>query len=411
MAPILEYAKQYAVGLLPFCNGPASTLSQDKKLPTTQPPVHIAGSQGTIPSLSAISLANGRVEVYGINFYTRNLTHRYWNGTQWNPDSLEELGGPNYNPPAAVTLGATDQIDVYDIDYRGSVWQKRWTRRGWEPSQLGYNQIDYNNALEPSLALSATSFGPARVDVFGTAAKKANNPKSIYHFTWNGTKNAWTSEILPDGNLDFASGPSAVAWAPNRIAVFAINSFKRLSYQFWNGITWRAAWIYFTDLQFQGTPVAIAGPVDLSGFFAHVIVFGIDSNGAVQTIAWDGRGFQSKFQNLGSSTDKTTGIKFVSVAAARLQNGWVEVLALGTDGRYYYKYRAADGWVPSATSWSVREGEFGSAPVVTSRGSGSQFDIFGATKSGELMHQSWNGTNFYPGDGSWEVLGKGLRVF
>ena len=411
MAPFLGYAKQYAVGLLPFCNGPASTLNNDQKLSATEPPAYFAGNEGTTPSLSAVYVANGRVEVYGVNSETKNLTHRWWNGKQWMPNGLEELGGPNYNPPVAVTLGSTDQVDVYDIDVKGSVRQKRWNGLGWKPGQLTYKKIDDKEALDPLLALSATSFGPTRVDIFGTAAKKANNPKSIYHFIWNGTKEEWTSEILPNGKVDFASGPSAVAWAPNRIAVFAINSLKYLSYQTFDGARWRGSWSWFTAFKFQGTPAVIAGPVDLFGFLAQVMVFGIDSNGAVQMMAWNGMWFHNNFQDLGSSTDSKTGLKFISVSAARTQSSFVEVVALGIDGNYYYKHRGSTGWSPNATSWYAMGGEWGSAPVVTSREGSDGFDIFGITKSDDLWHKSWNGTNFYPGAGSWEVLGKGLRVF
>ena len=67
-------------------------------------------------------------------------------------------------------------------------------------------------------------------------------------------------------------------------------------------------------------------------------------------------------------------------------------------------------WQPSVDSWYDKGGSFASAPSVVSwiKDANQRFDIFGITPDGNLAHQTWYGSGWYPGPDSWETLGGGL---
>ena len=57
------------------------------------------------PSISAISWGFNRMDVFGNNMDTRALSHKFWDGYQWQPSvqDLENLGDNYGGPPGAVS--------------------------------------------------------------------------------------------------------------------------------------------------------------------------------------------------------------------------------------------------------------------------------------------------------------------
>ena len=185
MAPLLQRATQYLIKLLPISSGTLGSLSGSTGLSIPESEDALA-TTGTIPSLSAIAPVTNRVDVYGV-FATQNISHHYWDGRQWNSSGIEDLGGPGNNPPRVVSLGPESEL-IYYVDPSGSVLQKNWTGKSWLPGPFTFTKVGQANLLDPSLALSATSWGTSKVDLFGTAAGKSGAQKGIYHFSWDGLK-------------------------------------------------------------------------------------------------------------------------------------------------------------------------------------------------------------------------------
>lgn len=40
-----------------------------------------------------------------------------------------------------------------------------------------------------------------------------------------------------------------------------------------------------------------------------------------------------------------------------------------------------------------------------------RIDIFGVTSGGELVHQAWQGKEWYPAIDKWEIIGGNLKTF
>ena len=406
MAPLLRRATQILLQLLPFSNGPLSRLDH-KEEHSAQEPANFLAIQGTIPSLSAISIGVDRIDVYGASIASQspNLLHRYWDGKGWMPQGkFELLGSPCYNPAIAVPIDSS-RMDVYDINYDGNLWQKKWNGNAWLPSQSKFTPVSEQAVLDPSLAPSVTSCSTSRVDVFGTTANKPGVQNGVYHLIWDSVKKAWTPEFFSYTIPGSLSGPSAVCSAADRLFFFVITSDGEVIYQWWNGITW-SSWMYLLGPpKFQGTPCAIAGPN------TDYLVFATGVDGLVYMKSSADSVF-AKWTNLGDATATTSGLKFLSVAAVK-QPGTdiVELVALGTDKSYYYKWWNAGVWQPGALTWLPKGGgRFASAPTVTSWGVG-RMDIFGIAQNGDLLHQYWANGTWTPGDQQYEVLGNGLKAF
>ena len=70
-------------------------------------------SQGTA-SLSAISWAANRIDIFGQNVENGAISHKWWDGYQWNPTGnlMEELGAEAAAAPVGVTWGKGNQTPM-----------------------------------------------------------------------------------------------------------------------------------------------------------------------------------------------------------------------------------------------------------------------------------------------------------
>lgn len=97
------------------------------------------------------------------------------------------------------------------------------------------------------------------------------------------------------------------------------------------------------------------------------------------------------------------------VAANSWSTNRLDIVALGSDKGYYYKFWDGSQWRPqlgdegSVDAVYPKGGSFVSTPAVVSWGP-NRLDIFGTTDAGQLGHQTWYGSGWYP-EWGFENLG------
>lgn len=132
---------------------------------------------------SLVSSDANSLDVFGVGA-NRNLYHRFWNGTSWNPSSppWEFLG------PYDVGLFPTRAPAVAS-----------WTRNRWDVFVVNANwnsrHLPYDSGLQTwedhggvfTSELAEISWGPNRLDVFGRGQADAQGNYSIWWQYWNGS--------------------------------------------------------------------------------------------------------------------------------------------------------------------------------------------------------------------------------
>ena len=118
MAPLLKILVQWLPRLPSATKSPSHGPSVDiepsfDKLVHQQQPIHHSSvSHGESPHIdfvsqyiSALSRKKDTVDIFGLS--ENNLTHKFWDGHQWNPagSKLEVLGNGLATPPVAISWG------------------------------------------------------------------------------------------------------------------------------------------------------------------------------------------------------------------------------------------------------------------------------------------------------------------
>ncbi len=352
-------------------------------------------------SLSAVSWGFNRMDVYGVDNHG-NAAHQYWDGYQWGPsyNKIETLGGGFDSPPTAVSPGF-GKMDLFQVGSNGSLMHKYYDGTAWQPSETTFESL--GGDFDTDTVLAATVNGANPLDVFGKAAGN----DSIYHKYYDGS--SWqpqgeSMENLDDGSTEFSSGPSAVSWGPNRVDVFALDTGHKTVHQYWDGTTWLSAWESLGDAELSSTPTAISWGV------GRLDLFGIDLNsGTLLHVYWDGSQW-STWEDLGRPSADVAVAGSSTVAAVSWSVNRFDVVALGTDGAYYYKYFDGSQWQPSTSDFVAKAGNFTSSPAVVSWGE-NRLDIYGVGADSMLKHMTWYGSGWYPEDGTFETLGGPLEAF
>ena len=350
------------------------------------------------PSLSAISWGYNRMDIYG-NDGKGNVTHQYWDGYQWGPayNRIEALGGGFNSPPSAVASG-TGVMHIFSVAQDKSLEHKQYDGKAWQPSITTFENL--GGEFDDTFALAVTANGPNPLDIIGKSPDG-----SIIHKYYSGS--AWEpqgdAEDLGFGN-EFTYGVTAVAWGPNRLDIFAVYANLTLAHLYWDGTgnKWRDDWESLGDVELADTPTAISwGPGRLD-------VFGIDNeSGSLLHTAWDG----SQWLRDNFSTP-APGVQFTgTVAATSWSVNRIDVVVLGTDGNYYYKYWDGTAWQPQPPNnpYDMRPSPFISSPAVVSWGE-NRLDIYGIGNDSMLKHLTYYGSGWYPESG-WETLGGPLSAF
>ncbi|KAL9632249.1 MAG: hypothetical protein Q9164_005437, partial [Protoblastenia rupestris] len=116
-------------------------------------------------TLSTVSWSSNRLDVFSLT--ANNLTHKYWDGYQWNPSdsSLETLGNGLATPPVATTWGP-DRLHVFGLDDNSVLKHQYWDGTGWQPSVHELENL--GSGCDSAYPIAASSWGEGRLDVFCT---------------------------------------------------------------------------------------------------------------------------------------------------------------------------------------------------------------------------------------------------
>ncbi|KAL8702455.1 MAG: hypothetical protein Q9201_004379 [Fulgogasparrea decipioides] len=346
--------------------------------------------------ISSVSWDRGRLDVFGLA--ANNLTHKFWDGSQWNPtgSELETLGNGLATPPIAVTWGP-NRLDVFGLDDHNVVKHQYWDGTDWRPNVAQFENL--GGQCDPNYPIAANSWGPDRLDIFcrGPAA-------DLLHQYYDGSQ--WQPAVgsLESLGGNLATGPSVVSWGENRLDIFAVNENDEVTHLYWDGSQWSKWENFEASVTFRSEK-----PTVTSWGENRLDIYTLDESGGLWHKYWDGSQWAS-FEFLGSPDTPLVG----SVGATSWSANRIDIVGLSKSTRHYwYKYYDGEAWRPDVLGWydkgpgdSGTSGRyFSSNPSVVSWGT-NRLDIFGETVHGELLHQAWAESTWYPDAAEWECLGR-----
>lgn len=383
MAPVLQLTTQLLLSLGSF---DINSLKQAYQNPGCHGSVR-QKSKYLHSALSSVSWGYNRMDVFGLDSNTKNVSHKLWGGYQWDPsvDGLESLGGVNFSTVPSVVTWGVDRLDIFAVgpSTDSQIYHKYWDGKSWEPVSTGWEGLGGELSAYP---LAVTSWDVNRFDIFGVGPDG-----ELYHKYWDGS--SWSPsgvslEPLAPGTV-FITGTAAVSWGPNRNDIFGLGEESNLLHIYWDGSQWSKV----DDLggSFSSPPTAISWGKN------RLDVFAVDEKGALSHKYWDGYQW-SGYEDLGGSNLQG------QVAVTSWTENRLDIVALGDDGQYYYKYWDGAQWNPSVSDWYAKHGNFTSVPSVVSWGE-NRLDIYGIDSDYQLAHQTWYGSGWYPEVDKWEQLG------
>ena len=341
--------------------------------------------------LSAVSWGKDRLDVFSSS--SGNLTHKYWDGSQWNPssDSLETLA----NWPAqdiVTTTWGTNRLDIFGIDTQGKINHQYYDGSAWQPSLSKPETLGGDCAA--GLASTAVTWGKDRLDVFCTGPKG-----DLLHQYYDGSQWQPSDSSLESLGGSLSSAPSALTWGVNRLDIFGLNEDGEVCHLYWDGSQW-SQWETFAEgspgFEDSKTPLTVTTWGE-----NRLDVFGVDAQQRLAHLFWDGSQW-SQWETLGSEIQG-------KVAVSSWSTNRIDIIALHDEEKTYrYKYWDGSMWMPSPEAWYEKGSNFRFAtnPTAVSWGE-NRLDILGISEGdSHLQHQAWTGYDWYPGPAEWEVLGK-----
>ncbi|KAL8937474.1 MAG: hypothetical protein Q9216_004402 [Gyalolechia sp. 2 TL-2023] len=362
----------------------------------------------TSSRLSAVSWGKDHLNVFGLQ--GNNVTHKFWDGYQWNPSGqgLELLGNGLAKPPVAVTWGP-DHLAIFGLDDHSTIKHQHFEAGNWQPdvSELG----NLGGGCDGQSNVAASTWGQGRLDVF------CRGPDGdLLHQFWDGT--SWRPSL---GSLEslggsISSSPSVISWGENRLDIFAINADHALVHRtssnsqfslnqeltglfatvYWDGYQYSLWETFEPSPEFQADSLTVA-----SWEPNHLDVFALDKSNGLWHLFWDGATWSGWGRLSDPSVPLSGRVGVTSWASNRL-----DIVALSKDtGHYLYKFYNGESWQPSWDTWYDKgsPSSFASNPAVVSWGE-NRLDIFGESDDGALLHQAWTGNDWHPSATEWEYL-------
>jgi hypothetical protein len=235
------------------------------------------------------------------------------------------------------------------------------------------------------------AWGPDRLDVF-----EVDTDRRLYHKWWNGS--AWGPSLTAHEDLAgiCISRPQVVSWRPDRLDVFVVGTDSALYHKWWNGSAWGPSLTGYERLGglIIGEPRVVSwGPDRLD-----VFVVGTDS--ALYHKWWNGSAWGPSLTGYERLGDICIGQpEAVSWGPNRL-----DVFVVGSDGALHHKWWNGSSWGPSLTGYENLGGTLISSPRVVSWGP-NRLDVFAIGTDSELYHKWWNGSSWGPSLTGWERMG------
>lgn len=342
---------------------------------------------------SAISWGPDRLDFFGLE--ENNVTHKYWDGRQWNPftNGLETLGNGLATPPVAVTWGV-DRLDVFGLDNHNTIKHQYYDGIAWRPDVHELENL--GGACDGKGSVAANTWGPDRLDLFCTSKEG-----ELLHQYYDGSEWRPSAGSLETFQGSLAGTPSVISWGENRLDVFGVTTDGEVTHLYWDGHQWNG-WEVFT---FINHPFRKDSPLSVTSWGENRLdIFGVGEDFALYHKYWDGSQWAA-WEYLGSKT----GLE--SVAATSWAVDRLDIVVKVKD-EFYYKFYDGKAWRPQVRGFSSKSPSvsFSSDPSVVSWGE-NRLDIFGVTDDRELVHQTWTGQSWYPGNTEWEELASGSATF
>ncbi|KAL8852453.1 MAG: hypothetical protein Q9221_002683 [Calogaya cf. arnoldii] len=352
--------------------------------------------------VSAVSWAENRLDVF--HLVENNVTHKYWDGHQWNPSEykLETLGNGLATPPVAISWGV-DRLDVFGLDDHNVIKHQHWDGTAWRPHTHELENL--GGACDPKYAIAPATWGKDRLDVFCVGLNG-----HLMHQFYDGSQWQPSAGGLESLGGSLAGDVSVVTWGKNRLDVFSVNTHGFIVHLYWDGSQW-SKWETFSE----GAPVFGFTSVTASSWGKDRLdIFGTSNGvegGEIWHIYWDGTQWSS-FESL-DSADEIVHYATGRVSVASWAPNRIDVVVLRDyDQTYYHKYWDGIGqaWRPSTEGWYNRGSSkhpFSSYPTALSWGA-NRLDIFGVAND-QLLHQAWTGSEWFPSEHEWEPLTKSVE--
>ncbi|KAI4172289.1 MAG: hypothetical protein LQ346_008631 [Caloplaca aetnensis] len=366
----------------------------------TRAPARAPSIRGFYDQLSSVSWGENRVDVFRL--VENNVSHKWWDGHQWNPANyaLETLGNGLATPPVAISWGV-DRLDVFGLDDHNVIKHQYWDGTAWRPHTHELENL--GGACDSQYAISPTTWGKDRLDVFCVGLDG-----DLLHQYYDGSQWQPSTGSLESLGGELAGDPSVVSWGKDRLDIFCVTEGGDIAHLYYDGSQW-SEWETFKNaavvFQPDGITATSWGKDRLDIFGTSVDELG----GRLYHIYWDGTRW-SDFEKLDDENKLI--LPFGRASVTSWAPNRLDVVMKRTLGQlYYYKYYDGIGqaWRPSTTDWYVKSDRdsFTSNPTVVSWGE-NRLDIFGISHD-ELLHQAWTGSDWYPDATEWELLANSME--
>ena len=239
-------------------------------------------------------------------------------------------------------------------------------------------------------SLSTISWGPNRVDAFGSAPDG-----SVVHRFWDGFQWRPSNGLENHGGWHFTSPPTALSWGPNRIDIFNVGEGQSIYHKYWDGTAWKPDYDIWENLGGNLTSTfALAG---ITWGENRLNVFGVGPDGEGKNALWHKYWDGASWNPSGGNLDHLGGDFLSEPAAVSWGPGRIDVFAVARNGDLQHRYWNGRIWV----EWETLGEGFERTPTAVSWGE-DRLDIFAVgSGSGSLYHKFWDG---YQWNG-WENLG------
>ena len=145
--------------------------------------------------------------------------------------------------------------------------------------------------------ISAVSWGPSRIDIFGRGMDNA-----VWTKFWNGSK--WSNWASLGGKTP--DSPTAVSWGPNRIDIFVRGLDNVVYQQYFNGTAWSGGWGSLGGETVEEVVAVSSGPERLE-LFVRDFKNGIQFRSFNRQARWSG---WSREADAGSTVSKPAAVGF-----------------------------------------------------------------------------------------------------
>jgi len=393
-APRLTSAIGDLLGYAQFPGGPAATDG-----------VVILHSAFGTTGTAATPFNLGRTATHEIGHYL-NLNHIWGDdGTGCsgsdNVDDTPNQGGPNFGAPAFPHLscsnGPNGDMFMNYMDYVDDRAMFMFTTGQVTRMQACLDGPRNSIGVSAAVAAPRKSSSPVvawaanRLDVFAISTDLA-----LYHKWWDGSN--WGPSLTGYERMGGActSSPQVVAWAANRLDVFLTGTDAALYHKWWDGANWGPS---LTDYERMGG-VCVGEPRVVSWGPNRLDVFVVSSDRALYHKWWDGANWGPSL----TGYERMGGVcrgqpEVVSWGPNRL-----DIFVVGPDLALYHKWWDGSNWGPSLTGYERMGGVCMSSPRAVAWGP-NRLDVFVVGPDGALYHKWWDGANWGPSLTGYERMG------